>query len=147
MLNGTQLRYAALIARYSLAIAYLVAVADRLGLCGEYGDPQITWGNFTVFLGVVKHLNPWAPDFMIPIFGWGVTILEVALPIFLIIGFKIKETALVSAALLLIFAVTMTTTGLLKSVFDYSVLSAFSCSLLLYCFEKFRMNEDKKQLN
>ncbi|MEQ1963941.1 MauE/DoxX family redox-associated membrane protein [Xenorhabdus khoisanae] len=143
MLSGNQLRYATLIARYSLSIAFLVAVADRLGFYGEYGEEQITWGNFTVFLEVVKHLNPWAPDFMIPIFGWGVTLLEIILPICLMIGFKIKESALISAILLLIFAIAMATTGLLKSVFDYSVLSAFSCALLLYFFEKLKMSENK----
>ncbi|MBC8944373.1 MULTISPECIES: MauE/DoxX family redox-associated membrane protein [Xenorhabdus] len=143
MLSGNQLRYAMLIARYSLSIAFLVAVADRLGFHSGYGEEQITWGNFTVFLDVVKRLNPWAPDFMIPILGWGVTLLEIILPICLMVGFKIKESALISAILLLIFAIAMATTGLLKSVFDYSVLSAFSCALLLYFFEKLKMSEDK----
>tara|TARA_R110000868_G_scaffold80095_2_gene227755 strand:- start:12994 stop:13446 length:453 start_codon:yes stop_codon:yes gene_type:complete len=126
-------KYTLLFLRFSLAGSYLSAVADRLGLWGNAGEPGVVWGNFSSFLDYTQYLNPWAPSAFSNFLGYTATGLEVVLALFLVIGFKVKITSLVSAALLMIFALSMTFTGGVKGAFDYSVFTAAAASLLLFC--------------
>lgn len=119
--------------RFALAASYLSAVADRFGLWGQSGEPGVVWGNFDSFLEYTQYLNPWASISISNGLGYFATALEIVLGIFLIVGFKMKLTSVISFALLLIFALSMTFTGGIKGVLDYSVLTACSASLLLFC--------------
>ena len=38
--------YASLLLRIGLGVGFLSAVADRLGLWGAFGQPNVEWGNF-----------------------------------------------------------------------------------------------------
>lgn len=120
-----------LILRFSLAAAYLSAVADRFGLWGQPGSEGVAWGDFAHFVSYTKVLNPYFPDFVISPLAWIATILEVLLGVFLILNIRIKETALVSAALLGIFFLSMAINLGLKAPLDYSVLTACGASLAL----------------
>jgi hypothetical protein len=42
--------YASLLLRIGLGVGFLSAVADRLGLWGPFGQPNVEWGNFSRFL-------------------------------------------------------------------------------------------------
>lgn len=125
-----------IVTRYALAITFLSAVADRFGLWGTAGSPNVAWGNYSNFLDYTVLLIPWAPKEFIPLLGGIATFLEVAFAFCLIIGFRVKETALGSAALLLTFALSMTFTIGIKAPLDYSVFSAFAAALLLYSTHK-----------
>jgi hypothetical protein len=54
--------------------------------------------------------------------------------VLLIIGLYLRFTALVSAFLLLSFALSMTLISGVKAPFDYSVFTAASAAILLYLF-------------
>lgn len=123
-----------LFARYALAIAFLSAVADRLGLWGPMGTPGVDWGNMENFNGAVAALSPWTPPSLVPALAWFVTILEAVLGVLLIIGYQLRATALVSGALLIIFAVSMALFLGVKPPLNYSVFTAAACAFLVYVF-------------
>lgn len=114
--------------RYTLALGFLSAVADRFGFW--YAEVAV-WGNWNSFIEYTKVLNPWFPTFLIPFIGGFVTLLEVCIAIAFIIRFKIKQTALISGGVLLCFAVAMILTTGLKGVLDYGVLPLAFASFLL----------------
>ena len=55
--------------RYALGLGFLSAVADRFGLWGPFGQPNVGWGNFSRFLEYTATVNPYAPAGMIPALG------------------------------------------------------------------------------
>lgn len=117
--------------RLALGVAFLSAVADRFGL---WPADVSAWGNFDSFLAYTGSLAPWAPSSLLPAIGWGVTILEIVLGLWLLLGFKTRLTAQVSGFLILIFGLSMAITSGIKGPLDYSVFSAaaaaFGLSLL-----------------
>lgn len=121
-------------ARYALAASYLSAVADRFGLWGKPGASGVAWGNMENFLSYTATLLWFVPKTFVPTFGWAATITELVLGLLFISGFKLKETALGSAALLASFFITMTMANGIKGPLDYSVLSACAASLMIASF-------------
>ncbi len=49
--------YASLLLRIGLGFGFLSAGADRLGLWGTFGQPNVEWGNFSRFLEYTQTLN------------------------------------------------------------------------------------------
>ena len=43
--------------RLALGIAFLAAVADRFGLWGSFGQPNVAWGDFSHFVAYTRKLN------------------------------------------------------------------------------------------
>ena len=117
--------------RFAIAIGFLSAVADRLGL---WSKEVSVWGNWDNFLSYTQLINPWVPNSLIPTLGLVATILEIIFAIFLIIGFKTELFAKLSGILLLIFGLSMTFSTGIKGAFDYSVFTAsagaFALSLM-----------------
>jgi putative oxidoreductase len=131
-LNSRHAKIAVILARLALAIAFISAVADRFGLWGNFGDPGVSWGSMPNFYRHVAKLAPWAPQAAIPGLAWIVTVLEGVLGIGLIVGYRLKEVAWVSALLLLIFAVSMMAFQSIKLTFNFSVLTCAACAYLVY---------------
>ncbi|POZ63227.1 MauE/DoxX family redox-associated membrane protein [Chromobacterium alticapitis] len=121
-----------LFARFALAAAFLSAVADRLGLWGKMGDLGVSWGNMDNFYRHVAKLSPWAPAPLIPALAWLVDILEAVLGVFLLLGVQLRRTAWASAALLLLFAISMAAFQSLKLSLNFSVLTCSACAFLVY---------------
>ncbi|MBY6239593.1 hypothetical protein [Methylosinus sp. Sm6] len=120
-------------ARLALAVAFLSAVADRLGLWGPYTDGiVVSWGSMARFYQDVAVLSPWAPAWVIPSLSWLITVLEAGLGLSLIIGYRLKWTALLSGLLLLIFALSMAAFLSVKLMLNYSVLTCAACAFLLF---------------
>ncbi len=117
--------------RFALGAAFLSAVADRFGWWGPPGTPGVVWGAFEHFAAYTATLNPFVPTAAIPALAWAVTVLEIVLGLFLLAGFRLKETALASALLLLAFAVAMALFVGIKAPFDYSVFSASAAAFAL----------------
>ena len=107
--------------RFTIAIGFLSAVADRFGL---WNKNVSVWGNWSSFLEYTGLINPWLPNSLIPVIGTIATIAEIVFAFFLIIGFKTELFAKLSGILLLIFALSMAFSTGIKGVFDFSVLSA-----------------------
>ena len=43
--------------RLALGMSFLSAVADRFGLWGAYGQPNVSWGNYARFVDYTAQLN------------------------------------------------------------------------------------------
>jgi uncharacterized membrane protein YphA (DoxX/SURF4 family) len=117
--------------RFAIALSFLSAVADRLGM---WPEAISVWGNWDNFLAYTAILNPWFPESIIPTLGLIATAAEVIFAICLIFGFKTEFFARLSGFLLLIFALSMTFSSGIKGAFDYSVFTAaagaFALSLM-----------------
>lgn len=114
--------------RLAIAAGFLSAVADRFGF---WPEKVSVWHTMDAFLTYTQTLNPWCPAALIPALGWIATVAELLLGIALLIGYKLKWTAIASGALLLIFALSMSYTVGLKPVFDYAVFAASAAAFAL----------------
>lgn len=127
-----QLReYGAFLLRLALGVTFLSAVADRFGLWGANGEAGVAWGDFAHFTAYTAKLNWFVPASLIPILAWTATIAEFALGLGLMIGLFTRAAALLSALMLLVFALTMTIALGVKAPHDYSVFSAAAGAFLL----------------
>ena len=118
-LTGGRVRWIASILRVALAIAFLSAVADRVGLLGPHGTPGVAWGDFAHFISYTARLNAFMPAATIPVLAVLVTIGETTFGIALLLGIYIPFAAMGSATLLFLFATAMTISGF--SQFSYGV--------------------------
>ena len=107
--------------RIAIAVGFLSAVADRFGF---WAKEVSAWGNWDSFLEYTQLINPILPESLISPIGIIATVAEIAFALLLVIGFKTELVARLSGFLILIFSIAMMTSIGIKSVFDYSVLSA-----------------------
>jgi len=92
----------------ALGISFLSAVADRFGIWGAYGQPNVSWGNYARFVDYTAKLNWFLPVAMIPALAIIATAAETLFGLLLVLGWKTRMTALLSGVLLTTFALTMT---------------------------------------
>ena len=131
MSNEQILRITRVVLRLALAIAFLAAVADRLGLLGPYGSRNVAWGDWKHFQDYVAVLNWFVPKALIPTLSAVETVIEAGLGIGLVVGIYPRTVAWLSAALLCSFALTMTIAlGFLAPV-SYGVFTSVGAALLL----------------
>src|SRR6201995_647154 len=100
--------YATLFLRIGLGVGFLSAVADRFGLWGTFGQPNVEWGNFSRFLEYTHTLNWYMPAGMIPPIGGIATGAEILFGVLLLVGWHTRAAALLSGVLLVTFGVAMT---------------------------------------
>ena len=135
--------YATLLLRMGLGIGFLSAVADRLGLWGGFGQPNVEWGNFSRFLEYTHTLNWYLPDGMTLPLGVIATGAEILFGLLLVIGWRTRVAALLSALLLLTFGVSMTIALGIKAPLNYAVLTGIGGALLLATCERFPFSVDE----
>ena len=135
--------FSSVILRYGLGLGFLSAVADRLGLWGPFGQPNVEWGDFSRFLEYTQTLNWWVPAGMIPLMGVIATVAETAFGVLLIVGWRTRETALLSALLLLTFAGAMTLSLGIKAPLNYAVFTGVGGALLLSSCNRFPFTVDQ----
>lgn len=114
--------------RLAIALGFLSAVADRLGM---WDEKVSFWGNWDAFVHYTQNILPWLPDNLVSVAAILATAAEVVFAIFLLIGFKTELFAKLSGMLLLLFALTMTFSTGIKSAFDASVYAAASAAFAL----------------
>jgi putative oxidoreductase len=131
MNSATVLNAAQWFLRIVLAAGFLSAVADRFGLWGRAGAPNVAWGAWQPFVDYVAKLNWFAPSASIPILAWTSTVAEVVLAVGLLIGWQLPWFALAAGLLLLSFAITMTLALGVKAPLDFSVFAAAGGAFLL----------------
>ncbi|CDP88632.1 hypothetical protein BN975_04474 [Mycolicibacterium farcinogenes] len=122
---------AIIFARLALAVGFLSAVADRFGLWGPPGTPNVGWGNFEAFTAYVKVLAPYLSGALVDIAAWGATVIEIVLAVGLLLGITLRWVALASAATLLVFGVSMFFFAGFETPFSASVFAAAAAALLL----------------
>ncbi|RZK19578.1 MAG: DoxX family membrane protein [Pedobacter sp.] len=133
---------AQILLRIALSASFLSAVADRFGLWGAPGAPFVSWGNWENFVDYSNSVN----SFLSPTIGKWLAVLatglEIILPILLIVGYKIKYASLLSALLLLSFALSMMISFKIKAPLDYSVFTGAAAAFLLSTIPKYRFSLD-----
>jgi uncharacterized membrane protein YphA (DoxX/SURF4 family) len=134
---------ASLLLRIGLGVGFLSAVADRLGLWGAFGQPNVEWGNFSRFLEYTHTLNWYLPAGMIALLGVAATVAEILLGCLLLVGWHTRAAALLSGFLLLIFGVAMTLALGVKAPLNYAVLTGIGGALLLANCESFPFSMDE----
>ena len=135
--------YAALLLRIGLGVGFLSAVADRFGLWGPFGQPNVEWGNFSRFLEYTHTLNWYLPAGMILPLGIIATGAEILFGLLLLVGWRTRAAALSSACLLLLFGVAMTLALGIKAPLNYAVLTGIGGALLLASRESFPFSVDE----
>ena len=135
--------YATLLLRAGLGIGFLSAVADRLGLWGAFGQPNVEWGNFSRFLDYTHTLNWYLPVGMILPLGIIATGAEILFGLLLLIGWRTRAAALLSALLLLTFGMSMTLALGIKAPLNFAVLTGIGGAMLLASRESFPFSVDE----
>ena len=128
--------------RLALGISFLSAVADRFGLWGAYGQPNVAWGNYARFVDYTATLNWFLPAATIPALAMISTAAETLLGLLLVVGWNTRIVALLSGALLTTFALTMTVALGVKAPLNFSVFSAAGGALLLGARADFPLSVD-----
>jgi uncharacterized membrane protein YphA (DoxX/SURF4 family) len=135
-------RFSSVVLRYGLGLGFLSAVADRFGLWGAFGQPNVEWGNFSRFLEYTHTLNWYLPAGMIPLLGGLATGAETLFGVLLLVGWHTRATALLSGLLLLSFGVSMTVALGIKAPLNFAVLTGVGGALLLAQCERFPFSVD-----
>ena len=135
--------YATLLLRIGLGLGFLSAVADRLGLWGEFGQPNVEWGNFSRFLEYTHTLNWYLPARMILPLGIIATCAEILFGLLLLVGWRTRTAALLSGLLLLTFGVSMTLALGIKAPLNFAVLTGIGGALLLASRKSFPFSVDE----
>ena len=134
-----KLPLASLLLRCGLGLTLLSAVADRLGI---WSEKVATWGNWNAFLEYTASVNSFAPKIFIPFLAIVATLLETVLGILLIVGYKTRLVSLGTAALTLLFGLTMAYSFGIKSPLDYSVFVDCTAAFLLACLPAYKWSLD-----
>lgn len=121
------LQLSQLFLRIALALTMLSAVADRFGLWGTHA----AWGNWQNFEKYTATLTFFLPSALSTFSAYAATVLEIALPLLLLSGFKLKWAALATGILLLVFALSMSIALGIKAPLDYSVWVGSAAAFLL----------------
>jgi uncharacterized membrane protein YphA (DoxX/SURF4 family) len=129
--------------RCGLGLGFLSAVADRLGLWGAFGQPNVEWGNFSRFLEYTHTLNWYLPAGMIPALGVIATGAETLFGLLLLVGWHTRAIALLSGLLLLSFGAAMTLALGVKAPLNFAVLTGVGGAFLLATCERFPFSVDE----
>jgi len=135
--------FSSVVLRYGLGLGFLSAVADRFGLWGAYGQPNVEWGNFARFLEYTHLLNWYLPEGMIPTLGVLATSAEILFGLLLLLGWHTRTAARLSALLLLTFGAAMTMALGIKAPLNFAVLTGVGGALLLATCENFPFSVDQ----
>lgn len=126
-MNKGAIYYAQLFLRFTLAITMLSAVADRFGFWGK----NSAWGNWENFEKYTGQLTFYLPVALSKFAAYTATFLEILLPVLLLLGFKLRWTAMATGILLLLFALSMSIASGIKAPLDYSVWVGSAAAFLL----------------
>jgi uncharacterized membrane protein YphA (DoxX/SURF4 family) len=128
--------------RCALGLGFLSAVADRFGLWGPFGQPNVEWGTFSRFLEYTHTLNWYVPAALIAPLGVIATSAETLFGLLLLVGWHTRATALLSGLLLLSFGVAMTLALGVKVPLNFAVFTGVGGALLLASGERFPFSVD-----
>src|SRR3569623_448441 len=133
---------AQLILRLALGVGFLMPVIDRLGFMGPYGTNHVAWGDWKHFVDYSHTLVPFTSKPIANIMSLVATIAEAVFGVCLIIGFRIKEAALGSGILTLIFGLCMAIFIGIGAPFSYPVFVFTGGALVLSGIGHYRWSID-----
>nr|WP_241666441.1 hypothetical protein [Mycobacterium marseillense] len=112
--------------RFSLAAAFLSAVADRFGWWKPFG--QGSWGSMARFADYTHQLVPFASGWLLTVIVWVATATEATLGVLLISGWRPKLVGAATCLVLILFGTAMAVSLGVESPLSYSVFSAASAA-------------------
>jgi uncharacterized membrane protein YphA (DoxX/SURF4 family) len=130
-----------LITRLALGIGFLYPVADRLGFLGAPGS-GVNWGDWKHFTDYSHTVMAFLPRALSDLNALIATILEIIFGMSLLLGFKIRVTAIGSAILTLLFALSMIISNGILAPIKYPVFVFVGASLLLAQMDYFKWSID-----
>jgi putative oxidoreductase len=116
---------AAFLLRLALATTYISAYSSRINLFGNRPD------GWESFLKYASEVNSWAPESIKVFLAVAATVIEMAISLLLIVGFKTRSVAVASGMLTFLFAMAMTYSYGIKEPLDYGVFVNFTAAFLL----------------
>jgi uncharacterized membrane protein YphA (DoxX/SURF4 family) len=128
--------------RFALGLSLLSAVADRFGVWGQFGQPNVAWGNFSRFVEYTGRLNWYLPARMIPTLAVISTGIEILFGVLLLVGWHTRTVALLGGILLMAFGLAMALALGVQAPLNFSVFSAAGGALLLAGCERFPFSVD-----
>ena len=137
-------KFSSVFLRLALGVSFLSAVADRFGLWGVYGQPNVAWGNYARFVDYTAKLNWFLPPTMIPALALIATAAEILLGLLLVLGWKTRIAAFFSGVLLTGFALAMTAALGVKAPLNFSVFTAAGGAFLLATSLEFPFSLDNR---
>ena len=117
--------------RITIAAGFLSAVADRFGLWGPPGAANIDWGAWQPFVDHTRLLTFYLPQSLAPFAAIFATLAEAVLGVWLLAGWRTPLAAYASAALLLTFALSMTSAVGVKNPLNYATFTAAAAAFAL----------------
>ena len=112
--------------RFSLAAAFLSAVADRFGWWEPFG--QGSWGSMGRFADYTHQLVPFASGWLLTVIVWVATATEATLGVLLIAGWWPKIVGAATCLVLILFGTAMAVSLGIEAPLSYSVVSAASAA-------------------
>lgn len=127
--------------RLAIAVSFLMAVMDRLGLLGPPGAGA-AWGDWKHFVDYTNTLIPFANRPIANIMSIIATIAECVFGILLIVGYRIKEVAIGSAILTLSFGLCMAIFVRISAPINYPVFVFTGAALVLSGLDHYKWSID-----
>ncbi|SHN10898.1 MauE/DoxX family redox-associated membrane protein [Chitinophaga sp. CF418] len=141
-MNTNTINFSQLFLRLAFAVTLLSAVADRLGIWGPPGAPNVAWGDWEHFLAYSNKLNFYVSPQVGNILAILATALEVIFAVMFLIGYKIKLASWGTCLLMVIFALSMTVAMGVKPPLSYSVWTSAGAAALLGSINKYKWSID-----
>ena len=110
---------------------FSICCCRQVWVLGIAGSDGVVWGNWESFVNYSSAVNSFVSKSFNEILAILATALELILPLFLLLGYKLKQVAFFSGMLLLAFALSMTISFGIKPPFDYFVWTGADASFLL----------------
>ena len=129
--------------RFALGLSFLSAVGDRFGFWGSFGEHHVVWGTFARFVAYTGQLNWFLPKGTITTLAIVSTCAETILGFLLLLGWQTRTAALLSGALLLLFAFTMAGALGIKAPLTFSVFSASGGAFVLASCTEYPFSIDR----
>ena len=123
--------------RITLAVGFLSAVSSRLNL---WGAQSSGWSKFVRYTAEVNSFLPYS---WIPSFAVLSTLAESSIGILLLIGYRVRKTALCAAILTVLFGIAMSISFGCKEPLDYSVFVFSAGAFLLSTFSHYIWSLDQ----
>ncbi|MDR2230115.1 MAG: DoxX family protein [Flavobacteriaceae bacterium] len=123
--------------RIALASGFLSAVSSRLNL---WGAQSSGWNKFVQY---TAEVNSFLPHSWIPFLAVLSTLAESSIGILLLIGYRVRKTALSAAVLTVLFGIAMGISFGCKEPLDYSVFVFSAGAFLLSTFSHYLWSLDQ----
>lgn len=134
--------FAQLYLRIAIGVSYLVFGLDRLGIFGEPGGKNISWGDWDHFMKYAAEVMQFLPYSLVAVFAVIATITEILSGLLLLIGKWTRAAAFASGILAFLYAISMTISFGVVSSLSYSVFTLSAASFLLACLPHYQWSFD-----